>query len=160
MELENSVHRYLQNLTETSFSFDTFSPVLYYDKLFKNYSDEELLNVSVLTLCLRFTDDIFIISIGNLDSPIDFYHKFNNNHSLSNCHCSTRAPTSFPCSSCCCVISSVTCKCGKWKTKGQHIYRLLRSLYIQQITHSAPLSSKEDLYTSELPHRKEFQKKV
>lgn len=144
---ENSVHRYLQNLTETSFSFDSFSPLPYYDKLFKNYNDKELLNncITVLTLCLRFIDGIFIISIGNLDSFIDFYHKFNNNHSPSHCHCNTLATASFPYSN----ISSVTYKCDKWKTKGQHIYRLFRSLYIQQITHSAPLRNK-DFYISEL----------
>lgn len=112
---ENSVHSHLQNLTETSFFFDNFSPVLYYDKLFKNYNDEELLNncITVSTLYLRFIADIFIISIGNLDSLIDFYHKFNNNHSPSNCHCNTHAPAPFPYSS----ISSVTCKCDKWKLK-------------------------------------------
>lgn len=57
------------------------------------------------TLCLRFIDDIFIISIGNLDSLIDFYHKFSNNHSPSNCHCNICAPAPFPYSN----ISSVTC---------------------------------------------------
>lgn len=123
---ENSIHRHLQNLTEKSFSFDSFSPVLYYDKIFKSYNDEELLNncITVSALYLGFIDDIFIISIGNLDSLIDFYHKFNNNHSPSNCHCSTRAPALFLYSN----ISSATYKCYKWKTKGQDINRLLRSL--------------------------------